>query len=116
MGKEAAMGRHPAGKHLEQVSDKESCILCGVNEWAAGVKFAEERIIKLLEDYAFNNGPSGGILFAVALIKRENTDKANVHTSADNAIDDIYDGVMYGFIKRAEFKQRLIALIKGETK
>ena len=31
-----------------------------------------ERIIKLLEDYAFNNGPSGGILFAVALIKGEN--------------------------------------------
>lgn len=34
--------------------------------------------------------------------------------SRDIAIDDIYDGVMYGFIKRAEFKKRLIALIKGE--
>jgi len=31
-----------------------------------------ERIIKLIEDYAFNNGHSGGILFAVALIKGEN--------------------------------------------
>ena len=33
-----------------------------------------------------------------------------------NLLDDIYDGVMYGFIKRAEFKERLIALIKGENK
>jgi hypothetical protein len=69
------------------VSDKEPCILCGVNEWAAGVKFAEERIIKLLE----------------------------AGSRDSNLLDDIYDGVMYGFIKRAEFKQRLIALIKGES-
>jgi hypothetical protein len=33
-----------------------------------------------------------------------------------NPLDDVYDGVMYGFIKRAEFKKRLIALIKGENK
>jgi len=37
-----------------------------------GVMADRERIIKLLEDYAFNNGPSGGILFAVAFIKGEN--------------------------------------------
>jgi hypothetical protein len=101
------------------VSDKEPCILCGVNEWPAGVKFAEERIIKLLKDDCelglsdLMQGCHHDVL--IALIKEENTDKANVHTSADNAIDDIYDGVMYGFIKRAEFKQRLIALIKGES-
>jgi hypothetical protein len=61
------------------------CPECGGHQkncehfWAGhvvGEKFGRmnerERIIKLLEDYAFNNGPSGGILFAVALIKGEN--------------------------------------------
>jgi hypothetical protein len=37
----------------------------------SGRKNERERIIKLLKDYAFNNGHSGGILFAVALIKGE---------------------------------------------
>jgi len=41
-------------------------------DYEKGIQQERERIIKLLEDYAFNNGPSGGILFAVALIKGEN--------------------------------------------
>lgn len=37
-----------------------------------GAEAEQKRIIELLKDYAFNNGPSGGILFAIALIKGEN--------------------------------------------
>jgi hypothetical protein len=58
------------------VSDKEPCILCGVNEWAAGVKFAEERIIKLLEadckDGLGDNIQGCSHEVAIALIKGEN--------------------------------------------
>jgi hypothetical protein len=35
-----------------------------------GEQRERERIIKLLEDYAFDNGFAGGILYAVELIKR----------------------------------------------
>lgn len=32
-----------------------------------------------------------------------------------HAIDDIFDGIVFQTISRAEFKQKLIELIKGET-
>ena len=42
------------------------------SDFELGEQEERERIIKLLEDYAFNNGPSGGILLAVSLIKGKN--------------------------------------------
>jgi len=64
-----------------------------------GIHEERDRIVKLLEDMYHNKGEDGNCIYTkhfpeccncdlIALIKGENTDKANVHTSADNAITD----------------------------
>jgi hypothetical protein len=58
------------------------------NIWMEGYETAETRIIKLLE-----------------------ADRNESH-----AIDDIFDGIVFQTLSRAEFKQALIELIKGENK
>jgi hypothetical protein len=57
-----------------------------------GVIVERERIIKLLRELQTERSPMVTLPYAIEkailLIKEENIDKAEVHTSADNAVND----------------------------
>ncbi len=82
----SSMGRHPAGRSVESPEELGWAL---ATAGRLGEERERERIIKLLEgiyDYPQGWDYDNPIESVIALIKGENTEKAEVHTSADNTI------------------------------
>ena len=65
--------------------DNDCCLETTSDAFRIGSRTERERIIELIET-EWSEYPDVDSL--IALIKGENTDKAEVHTSADNAVND----------------------------